>query len=282
MPDQIIKYGASVIQHGKLNDRIYVLKLKKPDFPEIIPELDQLANEKKYSKIVVKAPGWSREKFVKHGYIEEASVPDFYNGETDVFFLSRFVDRNRAKINPERKQKLEQNIKLAQAKQNHSEVSELKKKFTLRQLNENDVEQLVAVYKQVFDSYPFPIFNPDYLISTMKQNIIYFGAFDAERLVAASSAEMDEASQNVEMTDFATLPEYRGNSLAIHLLRKMEQAMGQRKMHLLYTIARAQSPGMNITFAKSGYEFSGTLVNNTNISGRIESMNVWYKKVAVE
>jgi hypothetical protein len=45
----------------------------------------------------------------------------------------------------------------------------------------------------------------------------------------------------------------------------------------LYTIARAISVGMNITFARCGYDFGGTLVNNTQIAGRIESMNVWYK-----
>jgi hypothetical protein len=34
---------------------------------------------------------------------------------------------------------------------------------------------------------------------------------------------------------------------------------------------------MNVTFARCGYRFAGTLINNTQISGRIESMNVWYK-----
>jgi hypothetical protein len=37
---------------------------------------------------------------------------------------------------------------------------------------------------------------------------------------------------------------------------------------------------MNITFAKLGYRYGGRLINNTNISGSIESMNVWYKSLA--
>lgn len=44
-----------------------------------------------------------------------------------------------------------------------------------------------------------------------------------------------------------------------------------------YTIARAY--GINITFAKSGYEYGGMLINNTQIAGGIESMNVWYKSL---
>ena len=46
-----------------------------------------------------------------------------------------------------------------------------------------------------------------------------------------------------------------------------------------YTIARAISPGMNITFARLGYHYGGRLVNNTQISGGLESMNIWYKSL---
>ena len=48
--------------------------------------------------------------------------------------------------------------------------------------------------------------------------------------------------------------------------------------HVTYfSIARSLSAAMNITFAKNGYRYGGTLGNNTNIAGRIESMNIWYK-----
>jgi hypothetical protein len=36
---------------------------------------------------------------------------------------------------------------------------------------------------------------------------------------------------------------------------------------------------MNITFARNGYQFGGTLTSNTNIFGTLESMNVWYKSL---
>lgn len=88
---------------------------------------------------------------------------------------------------------------------------------------------------------------------------------------------MDIEASNIEMTDFATLPEYRGNGLALYLLQKMEHEMRKRNMRIAYTIARAVSCGINIIFAKRRYKYSGTLLNNTNISGNFESMNVWYK-----
>ena len=36
---------------------------------------------------------------------------------------------------------------------------------------------------------------------------------------------------------------------------------------------------MNITFAKAGYTYGGRLINNTNISGQIESIKVWYREL---
>ena len=56
--------------------------------------------------------------------------------------------------------------------------------------------------------------------------------------------------------------------------------MQRRGILTAYTIARSLSYGMNITFARQGYRFGGTLTNNTEISGAIESMNVWYRSLA--
>jgi len=53
--------------------------------------------------------------------------------------------------------------------------------------------------------------------------------------------------------------------------------MKARGIKTAYTIARAASPGMNITFGRAGYAFSGRLKNNTQIAGDLESMNVWHK-----
>ncbi len=105
------------------------------------------------------------------------------------------------------------------------------------------------------------------------------GVYLGNKLISASSAEMDVSAKNAEMTDFATDPDYAGNNLSLHLLREMEAEMRKRKMKTLYTIARSFSAAMNITFAKLDYKYTGTLVNNTNIFGKIESMNIWYKSL---
>ncbi len=46
-----------------------------------------------------------------------------------------------------------------------------------------------------------------------------------------------------------------------------------------FIIARALSYPISATFAWVGYTWAGTLVNNTNIYGGFESMNVWYRSL---
>jgi putative beta-lysine N-acetyltransferase len=136
---------------------------------------------------------------------------------------------------------------------------------------------MAPLYGQVFATYPFPIAEPDFLAETMASHVTYFGVWSDGEPVALSSAETDRDARNVEMTDFATLPEQRGNGYARMLLARMQTTMRNEGIRTAYTIARAISPGMNITFARQGYRFGGCLVNNTNICGKIESMNIWYR-----
>jgi len=107
----------------------------------------------------------------------------------------------------------------------------------------------------------------------------YFGIFSDKKLVAVSSAECNDSKKNTEMTDFAVLPAHRGKQLSIHLLSFMEEALVKDGFKTLYTIARLRSIPMNKTFYNNGYKYAGTLTRNTQISGKIESMNVWYKKI---
>lgn len=282
--DSIEKLRNSVIQHGPSSNRIYLMKLKREDHPDIIPDLVKMAEENRYGKIFAKVPSWAVDAFLDHGFSKEAEVPGFYNGETDAVFLGRFLKDERREVPKDIQEKISEIITIAESKAGQvtgKQDEDDEPPFELRRLEKEDAQTLTKLYAKVFESYPFPIFEREYIVHTMEEDMIcYYGAFDKKgELVAASSAEMDKKAENAEMTDFATHPDYRGHGTALYLLDLMERDMKERGFPVLYTIARAISAGMNITFAKAGYRFTGTLVNNTNISGHIESMNVWYKKL---
>ncbi len=275
--DRIEKLDGALIQHGEYNHRIYLMDIGNADPEKLVSQLIGLAKEKGYSKIFAKVPSSKSSPFLAIGFHKEAGIPSFYRGSEDAHFLG-YYPRDSRKQEPDA-QTLNDILKMANSRQGNPMVKSLAKGFLVRRCVPADIEAMANIYRAVFPTYPFPIHDPKYLRHTMETHVEYFGIETAGQLVALSSAEMDKKSKNAEMTDFATLPEWRGHGLASHLLRKMEQTMKSKNIQLAYTIARAVSPGMNITFAKLGYVFGGRLINNTNISGQIESMNVWYKKI---
>lgn len=278
MSDHITKVGKSIIQHGKENDRIYLLKLHIEDVSNIISELELLISKYKYTKIFAKVPAYAKHFFLNNDYKVEVHIPNFYNGNEDVFFMAKYFSPER-KYNSNKKE-ISAILETAFKKANIDEVPKLKEAFYYQKCTAQDVEQMADLYKKVFTTYPFPIHDPNYLIKTMDNDVEYFGIWEKDTLIALASSEKDIHGQNAEMTDFATLPEYRGNNLSVFLLKRMEEEMKTQEIKTVYTIARAVSYGMNITFSKLGYNYGGTLINNTNICNNLESMNVWYKSLS--
>jgi len=276
MQDQIIHVGKNVIQHGPLNDRVYIMKVRPGDELKIIHMAEALAKQHQYTKIFAKLPALCRETFIAQGYVEEASMAHPDRGMTGILFMSRFLEKRRK--HTDQQNEIDGIIDVAMGKGTQGEIGlNLDHNHSIAEARPEDAEQMAELYSQVFPTYPFPIDDPAFLRSEMGSDTRYFLMRKNNRLIGASSAEQDFSIAAVEMTDFAVLPEFRGQRLAEHLLRHMERALTESPIQLAFTIARAISYGMNITFTRSGYQFGGTLINNTNISGSIESMNTWYK-----
>lgn len=273
--DRIEKIDHSLIQHGPLNSRVYLMKVAEQDLPDVMFKIDVLAKREGYTKIFAKAPQQVKPLFTEAGYVQEAAIPGFYHGQIEAVFLAKYLDPQR-QVEPAGQQ-IDDILKLARDKAKTAPAQPPADHITIRPADESDAEEMAGVFRTVFESYPFPIHDPDYLRETMKSHIRYFCATENDKIIAVSSSEMDAEAENVEMTDFATLPDCRGKGLAVQLLKAMEEHMRNEGMKTFYTIARALSAGMNVTFARCGYHYGGTLTNNTNISGKIESMNVWHK-----
>ena len=274
MHDKLEMIGSSLIQHGKYNDRIYLLDFNPLDLAKLFNRFNELVKKNNYAKIVAKVPENYKNNFINKGYIEEAKIPNYYNGEVDLFFLAKYHELERKK--EKEKNKAKQIIQIAKHKRNENSFI-IDKTLAYKILDEKDIGNMIELYKRVFKTYPFPIFESDYLKQTMNENIIYFGVFKAGVLIGISACEINYDESVVEMTDFAVLKNYRGKQISLFLLHKMEAYMRKLQIKKAYTMARSLSYGMNIAFSKMGYNYSGTVINNANISGAIESLNIWHK-----
>ena len=281
MHDAIEVIGTgSIIQHGKHNDRVYLMKLAKNDSVSVLKEISQLAQTNDYSKIFCKIPKRSAPLFFADGYILEAYIPEFYNRQEDVFFVSKFLNSDRL-LHIEKAQLLSLSQLLSDKLQKNKELKNNTSGYQVRKLEKSDAEKVAKLYRDIFETYPFPVHHPDYILKTMDENFQYYGMEKNGKLAAVASSEIDVEGRNAEMTDFATHVAHLGNNLSGLLLKTMEKEMRKQGILILFTIARLNSIAMNKTFFRANYQYSGTLIKNTNIAGKIESMNVYFKHLQI-
>ncbi len=260
--DSVIKYGKSILQHGHFNNRVYIIKLAQDDLPGIVEFADNLAENEGYTKIFGKVPASSAELFARAGYVIEASIPSYFQGKEEAVFMAKYFDPARRKaVNATELARICSESRKHRGKRQDQKLLE---GFTLRPANTGDAEDLADLFGRVFPTYPFPISDPEYIRTTMQDNIRYFVIKEGNKIAAASSCEVDKESLTAEMTDFAVDPRIRGRGFARILLTEMEETMRKEGIITAYTIARSASLPMNAAFAGAGYQFSGMLQNNTN------------------
>lgn len=269
---------------SRTNKRIRVMEYSGKNLEGIISRLDDLAQENKWvTKIFAKAKKTDVPKFIRRGYEVEGIIRKYFSGD-DAVVVSRFLDPGRKYVNPEIAKdelKIMDNLRKTKGIGVYSPPPlPAGYRFTIAK-NRAHFEDLANLYRQIYESYPFPIFEADYLEETAKSHIIYGLVYNSDgRLVAAASAEIDAEHKNAEMTDFATLPSERGRGLACIILKFLEEKIVERGISALYTIARSRSVGMNKVFKRAGYEYTGKLVNNCHICGSFENMSIWCKNLS--
>ena len=257
------------------NERVKVLNYHGNDFAGMISYLKFIAQKNNFSKILfnVREQDWNQNEFP--GFEPEARIPSLFNGEVGILLSSFLKQERRENKNFDEEEKI---IQLT-SKVQPEESSSLSSKYVIRVCDENDIDQLVDLYSTVFSTYPTPLDSEQYVQHLMADNVVFLGIFDDGKLVSAASGEMDKEIKAAEMTDCATLPEYRGKGFMQVLISLLEVEMQNRGIITLFTLARAMSTGMNMVFKKAGYEYCGRMVNNCHICGKFEDMNVWSKIV---
>lgn len=277
--------GGHQIQHGPANDRVYLMHMASGVDASLPGALIALARERDYGKIFAKVPASAAASFRRSGYELEAEIPGYYGDRGQAELLCYYLrPERRLEHEPGRLDAVRLQALAGSGRASASAPGRRREAaggVTVRSCTLADAEAMAELYRAVFASYPFPVDDPGYLRETMRDHVHYVGAERGGRLIALASAECDKVAGCAEMTDFATLPECRGVGLGGILLAASEQAMQAAGIRIAYTIARAVSVPINAIFARGGYRYTGRLRNNTQIAGRLESMNVWYKPLAV-
>ncbi|MCG8403332.1 MAG: putative beta-lysine N-acetyltransferase [Firmicutes bacterium] len=258
------------------NSRIKVLDYRVRDWEKALLWLDRVAADNQSGKILFYVRRSGDYILGQFGYVLEGIIPAFFRGD-DALCYSRFTNVERAR-SPYyvQEEELLQKIKKEKHRQSAKKPDIA---YRVGRIGREQVKELVSLYREIFTTYPSPLLNPDHVRKVMQSHVCFYGVYAGERLVSAASAEMDMANFNAEITDCATLPQYRGKGFLSQLITTLEKKMPAPKMGALYSLARAGSYGMNAVLYQLGYDYKGRFINNCHIGGRFENMNLWVKMI---
>lgn len=246
--------------------------------PKQIDEIDahmrQMAMESSATKLIVYGKKADVPRWLSLGYRQEGTIDGFFHGE-NAQMLSAYLTEERAASPAPRL--AEEILQMSLAKAVSKEPKSLPKPYSMREAAEEDAEELARLYGLVFPTYPTPMDDPAYVRKTMREGTRYMVASSGGQIACAASAEVSTRFGSAEMTDCATHPDHAGRGLLQPLFAALEGMMEEAGIYYLYTLTRAQSPGMNVTAAKMGYSYRGRLINNCTIFSGFEDMNIWVK-----
>jgi beta-lysine N6-acetyltransferase len=243
----------------------------------VLERAEELARKHQVEKLIMKARSEDTLSLFEKGLQPEAVVDGYYLG-SNAHFFSKFYTVERKKND----QWITEDGMVESIYQLDIAIDKPfpPKEYELKKADETCAEELSGLYREVFQIYPTPLHDPEYVKKTMKEGTIYYVFFHQGKIVSAASAEVNSFYKNAELTDCATLKEHRKYGLMKIILRELEAELRRQGIFCAYSIARSLSFGMNAVLFQLGYKYRGRLMNNCFIYDKLENMNMWVKNLA--
>jgi putative beta-lysine N-acetyltransferase len=244
---------------------------------QIADKIIDLSSKHSYSKAIIYSRREHVHSFVERGFLLEAIVEGFYRG-SHAYALTLYFEPVRKKSDHWIKEdQILQDV--LQVKKN-SGLGTIPNGYKLRKGTPTDSVSLAHLYGKVFQIYPTPLNDPNYIKKMMKDNTIFYLIEKDGVPVSSASAAIDVKYFNAEISDCATLPEHRKHGLLKHLIVELENELIRKKVFCTYSIARSLSFGMNAALHQLNYKYKGRMMNNCYIFDKLEDMNVWVKDLS--
>jgi beta-lysine N6-acetyltransferase len=256
------------------NQRIKVMDYEASDLEQLILKVRYLAEANGFDKIICMARRRDWQTFLRYGYVLEAVLKYYHDGE-DAFVVSKFRSQERL-TSPNLMEEILM-IEKVMDRRWDSDVRPLPAGYEIRLARRDDIPELLELYTGIFETYPSPLIHASYLETVFQTETLFAVCTREGEIVSAASAEMHPQVHAAELTDCATKRTARGLGLMSHILSLLEREIADKGYVCAYTMARSRSYGMNNVFYRLGYEFMGRLINNCDIYGDYEDMNIWVR-----
>lgn len=268
------------IDHTKIyvdytNKRVKIIDLENISVQNI-KRIIHFSSKQHLGKIICNSNLKCFEIFIEAGFHSEGKINGYFEGK-DAFCMSYFINSDRKICNNFTKKELL--VKQCLDVKDTFIYGGKNSTYCIRNATENDIEEMVKLFSTVFSTYPSPVYDEEFLKETMKKKVLYKVAIYDGKIIGVASADMDKENLNAEITDCATYQDYRGKGILSNIIYSLELDLNKRGFITLYSLSRAINPSINFVLSKHNYKFAGRLVNNCNICGTFEDMNIWVKNI---
>lgn len=274
------KNYSSLVSLDHYNKRIRVIQYKcegPSSLKELVLELKELAEINQFGKIIFIANEDDWEYFLSFGYTLEAIIKHFHRG-LNGYVMSKFKTVDR--VNSPHLIDETHLIEKIMDNPPKADQSELPTGHEVRLATKTDIVQLAKLYDEVFASYPTPLGQTEYIQKVFEvSNLFALITTNDGEIAASASAELLSEHSSAEITDCATHKNHRKKGLMTHIVRFLENELKKREYQCAFSMARAQSYGMNQVFYNLGHQYTGRVVNHCDIYGQFENMNIWVKSL---
>ena len=241
-----------------------------------IKKIIYFANSIDIGKVICNCNIEKMKTLMEAGFELEGKIEGYFKGQ-DAYCMSYFISSNR-KISTN--YLIEDSIIKECINRDKSSINtDNSSKFIVRNAVKSDIDEMINLFSMIFSTYPSPVYDSEFIKSTMEKNVLYKVAVLDGKIIGIASADMDEENLNAEITDCATNPEYRGLGVLSRIISSLEKDLKKNGFICLYSLSRAINPSINFAFSKYNYNFAGRLINNCNICGDFENMNIWVKNI---
>ncbi|MYL28688.1 MULTISPECIES: putative beta-lysine N-acetyltransferase [Halobacillus] len=257
-----------------VNKRIKVYQLPDRVTEEEMEELSQTALENDCDKIIFYVRANQKETSIAEelSFIYEGEIRGFFQGE-DALIYARYLNPARSRAGTGNVIPRLKELDIVE----QTGDKPLPEGYEIRWADEQDADEMAALYQEVFPKYPTPIHDPGYIRQLMREHVYFSLIHDRKQLVSSCSADLFPEFNAAEFTDCATLPSHRGKGLLSCQYPQLEGKMKQLGVQTMFSYTRAASMGMNIIAKQQGFTFGGCMIQNSMIGSGLEDMNIWFK-----
>lgn len=229
------------------------------------------------SKVTVYALPGADPEWASRGFRNEGIIRGFFAGHVDAVLWALYIDPERGET--PKKEEQDRIVRLAEGKV--PAKATLPPGYASREAARGDAPEIARLLGNTFEDYPTPVDEAtiERLVRTGSSRFRIVRGPDG-KVAAVAAAEIDALRKSAEMTDCATADAHRGKGLMAYLLKELGREMADSLCITdIYSLCRADEPGINLVLGKLGYAYTGRLSNNCRMPNGWESMNIWCKTV---